>query len=362
MFSSTITAAAQTAADMDSSSLPRVHVIATGGTIAAAGYEDEATKDSAALFLGVPELASVAQVTADDPMTVASSQLTPELIFNIAQLVRKALAENDELAGVVVTQGTDSMEESAFLLDLLIDDPRPVVVTGAMRTPGQMAAEGGRNLLNAVRLAASSRLRGMGVVVTMNDEIHAAREMRKSDTTALDAFESPAGGAIGFIDGSSIYLRSTPRRRSSIAADAIEPKVDLLAITAGSDGHMLLGALEGQPKGMVLELFGRGNLPRSMFPAIIQAMRSGVKIVFTSRARNGGLREDAQWVQGGVIYAEDLDGLKSRAVLMAALGAGITESTKIQRIFDELSGKVSPKQASGPPPSEPPGAHSTERE
>lgn len=319
---------------------PRVHVIATGGTIAGAGYEEVETQGSDDLLLGVPGLGQVAQVTAEDPMTISSSQMTPEIIFSIAQKIRQVLAQDAGLAGVVVTQGTDSMEESAFLVDLLIEDPRPVVFTGAMRLPGEMAAEGGRNLVNAVRLAASPDLRGMGVLVTMNDEIHAARELRKANSSALDAFESPSGGALGFIDGESIYVRSLPRRRAVVSATSIEPKVDLLAVTAGSDGHMLLGALEGQPKGLVLELFGRGNIPQKMFPAIIQAMRQGVKIVFASRSQRGGMREDAQWVQSGVIYAEDLDGLKARVALMVALGTGTTDSGELQEIYDTLAGRI----------------------
>lgn len=320
--------------------LPRVHVIATGGTIAGTGYEGVDVREGTDLLLGVPELADVARVTSDDPITIGSSQLTPEIIFDIAQQIRKVLAEDAELAGVVVTQGTDSMEESAFLADLVIDDPRPVVFTGAMRQPGQMAAEGGRNLLNAVRLAASPEMRGLGVLVTMNDEIHAARELRKTDSSAIDAFESAAGGALGFIDGDAIYMRSVPRHRTMVITDSIQPKVDLLAVTVGTDGHMILGALEGQPKGLVIELFGRGNFPNKMVPAIVQALRQGVKIVFVSRTHRGGMREIPQWVQGGVVYAENLDGLKARVALMVALGAGKTDSGELQEFFDDLAGRL----------------------
>ncbi len=328
------------AADNEAVVLPRVHVIATGGTIAGAGYAEVEDRDGSALLAAVPEVFEVARVTAEDPMTVGSSQLTPAILFDIAQRVNKVLAEDPELAGVVVTQGTDSLEEAAFLLDLLVDDPRPVVYTGAMRQPGQMAAEGGRNLINAVRLAASPAARNLGVLVTMNDEIHAAREICKLDSTSVNAFESTSGGRLGFIDGGSIYLVNAPRRRVSLSAAAIEPKVDLLTVTAGSDGHVLSSMLESSPKGIVIELFGRGNLPGSMIGAIIQAMRQGVRVVFTSRTRSGGLREDARWEQGGVIYAEDLGGLKARVALMVALGAGITDPTELQEIFDKLAGQV----------------------
>lgn len=320
--------------------LPKVHVIATGGTIAGAGYAEVEDLDGSALLAAVPQIAEVAQVTSEDPMTVGSSSLTPAMLFEIAGRVNQVLAEDPDLVGVVVTQGTDSLEEAAFFLDLLVDDPRPVVYTGAMRQPGQMAAEGGRNLLNAIRLAASPAARGMGVLVTMNDEIHAAREIRKLNSTSVDAFESTGGGRLGFIDGGSIYLVNVPRRRVSLRAETIEPKVDLLVVTAGSDGHVLTSMLESAPKGIVVELFGRGNLPRGMVGAIIQAMRQGVRVVFTSRTHSGGLREDARWQQGGVVYAEDLGGLKARVALMVALGAGISNPAELQDLFDKLAGEV----------------------
>ena len=328
----------ETVDDAAAVTLPKVLVISTGGTIAGTGYDEVEDREGSDLMAAVPEVAKLAQVTTEDPITIGSSQLTPEIIFDIAQRVRKVLANDPELAGVVVTQGTDSMEETAFFLDLLVDDPRPVVFTGAMRQPGQMAAEGGRNLVNAVRLAISPVARDLGVLVTMNDEIHAAREIRKLDSSSVGAFGSTAGGRLGFIDGDNIYLVNTPRRRVTIATDRIESKVDLLMVTSGSDGHILTGLLESQPKGLVIELFGRGNLPQEMIASIIQAMRQGVRIVFTSRTRSGGLRDDAIWTQGGVVYAEDLGGLKARIALMVALGSGMTDPADLQAFFHQLAG------------------------
>jgi len=328
------------AVDEASPPLPRVHVIATGGTIAGAGYAGVEEKDSEELLLGVPELSKIAQVTAEDPYTIGSSQITPTMLFDMALDIRKMLAEDPGLAGVIVTQGTDSMEEAAFLLDLVIDDPRPVIFTGAMRQPGQMAAEGGRNLLNAVRLAVSPASRGMGVLVTMNDEIHAAREIRKLHSSSVGAFVSPAGGRLGFLDGDEIFMLNSPRRRLTIPTKAIEPKVDLVVVTAGSDGHLLASAIDSGVKGLVIELFGRGNMTRAMIPQIARALQSGIKVVFASRTHNGGLREDQQWMQGGVIYAQDLGGIKARIALMVALGAGIHDSEGLQEVFDKLAGKL----------------------
>lgn len=319
--------------------LPRVHVIATGGTIAGAGYQEVDSLDAAALVAAVPELGAVARLSVEDPFTVPSSQLTPEMLHGLAGLVRKRLDEDPELAGVVVTQGTDSLEEGAFFLDLLLDSERPVVFTGAMRLPGQVGADGGRNLLAAVRLAASKAARGLGVLVTMNDEIHAAREVRKLDSTAVDAFGSPGTGPLGFLDGERIYLASRPARRLSIPTATIEPRVDLIPVTAGGDERLLRAAVESGARGVVLELFGRGNMPRAMIPEVAKARQQGVIVVFASRTGGGALRIDPRWSSGGIVYAEALDGLKARLALIVALGSQ-ADPAALQQIFDRLAGRV----------------------
>lgn len=319
--------------------LPFVHVIATGGTIAGSGYSGLQQRGAGALLAAVPALGAVARLSSEDIFNLPSSQLTPQQFFELAQAVRQRLADHPELAGVVITQGTDSLEEGAFLLDLLLDEARPVVVTGAMRAPNQLGTDGGRNLLSAVRLAVAPEARNSGVLVVLDDEVHAAREVRKTHSSALDAFVSTHGGPLGFFDGETLYLRHHPQRRLTIPTSEIEPRVDLLTITAGSDGHLVRAAVESGAQGIVLEVFGRGNVPPVMIPAIVEARQQDVVVVFTSRARAGALRAHPQWLASGLVYAHELDGLKARMVLVAALGAS-REPAVLQGYFDQLAGKV----------------------
>lgn len=319
--------------------LPRVHVLATGGTIAGAGYDDVDTRSAEGLLRAIPELANVARLSAEDPFTIPSSQITPEMLFGLAQKIRQLLEEDPELAGIVVTQGTDSLEEAAFFCDLLSTSERPVVFTGAMRSPEHRDSDGARNLLGAVRLAASPAARGLGVLVTLNDEIHAAREIRKVHSSAVNAFASPGGGPIGYLDDERIYLLHRPLRRVTIATEKIEPKVDLIVVTAGSDGHLVRAAVAAGARGLVVELFGRGNMPRPMIQAVIEARQQGVTVVYTTRARGGAMKIDQRWTRGGMVYGEDLDGLKARMLLVVALGA-TQDPAVLQGYFDRLAGRV----------------------
>jgi L-asparaginase len=321
------------------SDLPRVLVIATGGTIAAAGYAGQKQLTSADLLQSVPQLKEVAQISTEDPITIGSSQISPQVLLDLVRHVRKALAADPGLAGIVITQGTDSLEETSLFFDLLLAGERPVVFTAAMRLPTEIGSDGPRNLLNAVRIAASPAARGLGVLVTLNDEIHAAREVHKTHSSAVDAFQSTGSGPIGYVDEGQIYLMRKPLRRVTIDADAIEPRVDLIVATVGSDGHQVKAALDSGAKGIVCELFGRGNVPAPMVPDLREALKRQVAVVFTTRASGGGrVLVSPVFQKAGVISGQDLDGLKARMVLIAALGK-TQDRAVIQEYFDRLGGK-----------------------
>jgi L-asparaginase len=330
--------------------LPRVLVVSTGGTIAAAGYAGERERRSGDLLEAVPGLAAIARIATEDPFTLGSSDFTPEILGRLARHLDATLAADPGLAGVVVTQGTDSIEESAFFFDLVLTSERPVVVTGAMRLPTDASPDGPRNLLNAVRLAASPAARGFGVLVTLNDEIHAAREVKKAHAIALAAFVSPAGGPVGYFDEERIHLVSRPLRRLRIAtatamapiapmAPVVEPRVELVVAVVGSDGRPVREAVAAGARGLVVELFGRGNAPDALKDEIAAARRRGVVVVLTSRTGNGRVRVSPALRDLGVVSGEDVDGLKARMVLVAALGH-TTDPVVLQAYFDRLSGKV----------------------
>jgi L-asparaginase len=320
--------------------LPRVLLLATGGTIAAAGYAGQKQLTAADLVQAVPQIKEVANLTVEEPLSVGSSQITPQMLLDLAGRARKALADDPGLAGIVITQGTDSLEETSFFFDLALDTDKPVVFTAAMRLPTEIGADGPRNLLNAVRLAASPATRGLGVLVTLNDEIHAAREVRKTNSSATDAFESPGGGPLGYVSTDEIFLLRKPLRRVHIDTGAVEPRVDLIVATVGSDGHQVKAAVDAGAKGIVVELFGTGNAPGPMLQELLNAARKQVTVVFTTRTGGGPVHVSyPKLAEAGVINGRDVDGLKARMVLIAALSKTQDRAT-LQGWFDKLAGKV----------------------
>ena len=319
-----------------SSAVPKVHLLGTGGTISGGRGGALGASDLAAL---VSDLSSVAEVSLEDYSSIGSSRMTPELQFRLAQRVRTLFQEQSDLAGIVITHGTDSLEETAFLLDLVVPTGKPVVFAAAQRPPRESDTDGPRNLLNAIRIAAHPGARGLGVLVTLNDEIHAARDVRKTHAIALDAFVSPWVGPIGHVDSGRVYLYHRPARLLTIEAPAVEPRVDLVTLYAGSDGSAIRHAAASGMRGIVVEVFGRGNLPPEAMAAVTEAREKGVVIVFTTRTGGGRVEigEDAR--RAGVLSAEDLDGLKARILLVVALGAG-ADADGITSYFRRLAGEL----------------------
>ena len=313
---------------------PRVHLISTGGTIAGG---PAGPLNAANLLDRAPEIAKIADVTFEDFSNIDSSRMTPELQLKLGKRVREILAKDKALAGVVITHGTDSLEESAFVLDLLVDSDRPVVFAAAQRPPREADSDGPRNLLNAVRVATAPVSRGMGVMVTLNSEINGAHDVRKTHSIALDTFRSPGVGPLGYIDGEAVIFTARPARRVIIAAEAVEPKVDLLTLVAGSDARLIDAAVASGARGLVIETFGRGNVPEGAMEAVARARKAGVPVVFTTRTRGGRVEVDAEGKALGVIGAEDLDGLKARMVLVLTLPI-TRDPAVLQGYYNRLSG------------------------
>jgi L-asparaginase len=320
----------------DSSAIPKVHLLGTGGTIAGGRGGSLGAGDLASL---VADLASVAEVSVEDFSNIGSSRMTPELQFRLAQRVRDLFRDRPDLSGVVITHGTDSIEETAFLLDLVVPLEKPVVFAAAQRPPRDTDTDGPRNLLNAIRIAALPGTRGLGVLVTLNDEIHAARDVRKTHAIAVNAFVSPWVGPIGQVDSGRVYLYHRPARHLTIDAARVEPRVDLVALYAGSDGNAIRHAVDSGARGIVVEVFGRGNVPPEAMEAVTRARERGVVVAFSTRTGGGRveLGEDAK--RAGVLSAEDLDGLKARIVLVVALGAG-ADADGISSYFRRLAGEL----------------------
>ena len=240
--------------------LPKVAIFAMGGTIAMAGRGARGVQpslDAAALVEAVPQLGAVASVEAETFRLLPSPEVTIPDLFALADAIERAVG--DGAHGAVVTHGTDTMEESAFVLDRILSSDAPVVLTGAMRNPTMAGADGPANLLNAVRLAAHGPARGLGVMVAMNDQVHAARHVQKAETSNPAAFRSRPLGPLGWFAEGTVRLSGSPgpRHTLAVARDRAPVPVALLTVTLGDDGRLIEQALDAGYRGIVIEADGR---------------------------------------------------------------------------------------------------------
>lgn len=326
--------------------LPKVHVFALGGTIAMtradAGEGVRPQLTAEALVASVPQLADIARIEAASFRQLPSAHLHLDDVIALAEAIEQAVAQGAH--GVVVTQGTDTIEETAFALDLLLGFEAPVVVTGAMRNPDLPGADGPANLAAAVRAAASDAARGLGTIVVMNDEIHAARFVKKAHTSSPAAFRSPLVGPIGWIAEDRVRIALRPHRHAPIAVPAEQPDVPVALLTAslGDDGRLLDALPSLGFRGCVLEGMGAGHVPAHMLPRLEQ-LAQRMPVVLASRTGSGETfrktygfpGSELDLLQKGLIAAGMLDGPKARVALALLLRAG-TDKEGIAAFFDGL--------------------------
>jgi L-asparaginase len=330
-------------------------ILFTGGTISM--KLDPATGAAVPALSGeeimaqVPGLSRIAEVEFEEVSRLPGPHVTPETMWRLA---RRAAAwlERPDVDGLVITHGTDTLEETAYVLDLLLLSPKPVIIVGAIRTMSEPGWDGPANLLAAVRVAADPASRGRGVLIVMNEQILTASDAQKIHTEASGSFAAPEFGPVGVIDAGTVrYARMAPRHGDwhDPAADAglrvarLESNVDLIKATAGADDRFLRCSLSSGVKGLVIEAMGRGNLPPTMKPGIEAARSAQVPVVIASRYGAGSVQERYGYSGGGhdlatlgVIFAGRLTGLKSRMKLMVAL-AYTSDDEQLRVIFGESS-------------------------
>ncbi len=282
---------------------------------------------------------SLAEIQVEECCNLPSAHLSMEMAWDLAQRIRRLVARAD-VEGVVITHGTDTLEETAYLLDLVVETAKPVVLTGAMRTASDLGYDGLANLAGAIRVAVTEEAQGLGVLVVLNDEIHAAREVTKAHALSLDAFKSPTFGPLGRIEGDRVVMaRSVVPER--IPADRLNPNVYLIKLALGMDERFLRSLLsDPQVAGVVIEGLGGGRLPPWWLEAVRAAVERGMAVVVVSRCP-GGSAYDAYGYAGayrdraslGVLHAPGLSGLKARIRLMAALGA-VGSRSELRRYFE----------------------------
>lgn len=323
--------------------LPKVTVFSLGGTISSTntgGSGVEPTLTGEALVSDVPEIAEVADVSATSFRQAASGELTVE---DLAELAEEITGRIDEgAAGAVITQGTDTIEETAFVLDLLVDREAPVVVTGAMRNPTLPGADGPANLLASVQVAAGEDARGVGTVVVLNDEIHAARFVKKTHTSNPATFRSPPAGPIGWVSEGEprVALRPVGRRKVSLAGTDGTHSVCLLTAALGDDGRLLEAVGEQGYSGLVIEAMGGGHVPSVMVGALA-GLAGRMPVVLASRTGSGEVLRrtygfpgsEIDLLERGLICAGPLDGLKARLLLTLLLRSGASRK-EIGDTFD----------------------------
>ena len=319
--------------------MPRIALLALGGTIAApvdeagAGARMTLTADDILGDLGARAGVHV------EPRTVRMQPSSNLALDDIRQLTRAIEASDAD--GVVVTVGTDALEEVAFALDAAVGGDRPLVVTGAMRNVGLPGADGPANLLGALRVAAHADARGQGALVVLNDEIHLARFVRKTHTSSPSTFRSPALGPVGYLVEDRARMPLARRRRPSPVpfGDGPIPAVALVRVSLGDDPALLPAAISTGCAGLVLETFGAGHVAESWLPAVRDAA-ARIPLVFASRTGAGELYErvgafpgaERDLLEAGLIPARELDGTKARLLLVLLLSAGADDDA-IRRAF-----------------------------
>jgi len=324
---------------------PHIAILATGGTIAGASASATEASYTAGEFPvedlvgAVPEVRDLAELTCEQIAAIGSQDMTGAIWLRLA-LRAAELTADDEIDGVVITSGTDTIEETAFFLHLVVHTAKPMVLTGAMRPPGALSADGPLNLYNAIAVAADPEARGKGVLVVANDKIHGARSVVKADTTVVDTLQSPGRGLIGTVHfGDTRYFRGPVHSHtgaSPFSVDGVDslPRVDVVFAHAGMDGKMIEAAAANGARGIVLAGVGSGNLSRSAMAALGAAAGAGILCVRSTRlptgfvARNVEIDDDAH----GFVAAGDLSPQKARVLLQLCLldGRSVAE---VQELF-----------------------------
>jgi L-asparaginase len=320
----------------------KVTVLSLGGTISSTGEGGvKPTLTGEDLVADVPEISAVAEVEATSFRQASSGELTLDDLVELSVEIERSLDSGS--SGAVITQGTDTIEETAFVLDLLVDREEPVVVTGAMRNPTLPGADGPANLLSAVKVASSDAARGLGTLVVFNDEIHASRFVRKTHTQSPATFRSEAAGPLGWLSEGEVRVALRPAGRGNVmlSGDEEDRPVALFTAALGDDGRMLEEVPSLGYKGLVVEAMGGGHVPGAMAERL-EKLAGTVPVVLASRAGSGEVLEKTYGFPGsemdllerGLIPAGMLDGLKARLLLSLLLRSGADEK-EIRAAFED---------------------------
>jgi L-asparaginase len=318
---------------------PLIRVLATGGTIAHVreGYTPDTRISGQQLIKDIPQLAQFADIEVEEVAMVGSADLTPAIMLQMSKRANKIFSTEPRVAGIIVTIGSNSLEEMAYFLHLTVKSDKPVILTAAQRQHGSLGAEGDMNLLESVRVAVDPHARGMGVLAVVNDEIHSARDVRKTISHRMDTWNSGDLGDLGLVDHDRVtFYRKTLRKHTyqsefDIANLAELPRVDIVYSYTGADGIAVDAAVkQGHAKGLVAAAFPTGAIAPEQVAALQRIAATGIPVVDSHRGGRG--RPGNRYKE--FIDADNLPPQHARLLLM--LGLTKTSDPKIlQRYFDE---------------------------
>jgi len=323
--------------------MKNVLIIFTGGTFSM--KIDEKTGAAVPHLSGedimtlIPQARSIANIEIYNYGNYPGPHMTPERMLEVAQLVKRNI-ERPDIDGIVITHGTDTLEETAYFIDLIVKTEKPIVVIGSMRTSSEPDWDGPRNLLDALRIIDCDNSKNMGVLVCLNGEINAASEVTKTHTESVETFHSLNFGALGFVDRGRVIFNRIPYKLETFETDKINSKVDLLKVYAGMSEKFFKFSADSGAEGLVVEAMGVGNVPPKAFEGIIYALEKKIPVVLTSRCPAGETL-DIYGYEGagkllkkaGVIFCDFLNGQKARIKLIIALGI-TNDKERLRAMFE----------------------------
>lgn len=325
--------------------MKKVIILTTGGTIAMkydqdkGGFVPAVTGDE--LVEVIPDLKNHAKVQVVEFSNVPSPHMTPELM---CQLKNKAdeILQDPDVAGIVITHGTDTIEETAYFLDLSLESDKPVALTAAMRGSDELGADGPLNILSSVRTVVDPKAVGMGVFVVANQEIHSAQNVTKTHTGNVACFKSPFWGPVAYADDDKIVWMQSPIRKTKFVVDEVDYKdIHLVKMYTGASEKIIDYLVEDGAKGLVIEALGRGNVPPNVGESIFKALDKNIPVILNSRCLGGRPLDTYAYLGGGkeltdrgAILAGDINSQKARIKLILALNSKDYRYEDLKTYFD----------------------------
>jgi len=324
--------------------MKNILVVFTGGTFSM--KIDEKTGGAIPHYHGdelismIPEADGLANVSVFEFGMYPGPHMTPEIMIDLSKKINDFITKED-VDGIIVTHGTDTLEETAYLLDLTVKTEKPIVVIGAMKTSSEPDWDGPRNLLDAIHIINCENSKNMGVLVCLNGEINAASEVTKTHTEDIETFHSLDFGALGFVDRGRVVFNRIPRKLELVQTEKLNSNVDLIKVYAGMDEKFFRLSADSDVDGIVVEAMGVGNVPPTAFGGIKYALEKGIPVVLVSRCPAGETLSiysypgAGKWLkEAGVIFTDYLNGQKARIKLMLCLGI-TNDLNKLREMIEE---------------------------